>query len=139
LTWPEVIGWRLARHHLLDSGPAASLVEVTSAVGGVHPQVAASSELMLGLRVPGTTRMDVRTAVWGTRTLVKTVGLRGTLHVLPAGELLLWMAANRLRFPAEERRLASAWIDLDELQAVVRAPSAATSPRSTSMVRGGGS
>ena len=125
LTWPQAIGWRLARHHL-PSGSSlgrsvATLVSVASDICGAHAQVGASAELMLGLRVPGITRRDVRVAAWETRTLVKTVGLRGTLHLLPAGEVPLWMAANRLRFPAEERRLAGAGIDLDELQGVVRA------------------
>ena len=59
--------------------------------------------------------------MWEARTLVKTVGLRGTLHLLPSGEVPLWMAANRLRFPAEERRLARAGIDIDELQRVIAA------------------
>lgn len=76
---------------------------------------------MIGLRVQGITRQDVRTAVWRDRTLVKTIGLRGTLHLLPAPEVPLWMAANRLRFPAEERRLSRAGIKPTELEAVVRA------------------
>ncbi|HKW69944.1 MAG TPA: winged helix DNA-binding domain-containing protein [Candidatus Dormibacteraeota bacterium] len=120
LTWPQAIGWRLARHHLLDGTPA-TLVEVASDICGAHAQVGASAELMLGLRVLGMTQLDVREALWEKRTLVKTVGLRGTLHLLPAGEVPLWMAANRLRFPAEERRLARSGIDIDELQAVTRA------------------
>jgi hypothetical protein len=59
---------------------------------------------------------------------VKTVGLRGTLHVFPAGEVPLWMAANRLRFAAEEKRLAQSGIDIDELQAVIDAISKIVGP-----------
>ena len=121
LTWQEAIGRRLARHHLLDGGSGASLVEVASDICGAHAQVAASAELMLGLRVPRITRRDVRAATWEARTLVKTVGLRGTLHLLPAREVPLWMAANRLRFSAEERRLARAGIGRDELERVTNA------------------
>lgn len=76
---------------------------------------------MLGLRVRGITRQHVRMALWQRRTLVKTVGLRGTLHLLAAGEVPLWMAANRLRFPAEERRMARIGLNFKELQAVVEA------------------
>src|SRR4029077_14006201 len=78
LTWAQVIGRRLQRHHLLKPAPANQLVQVVSDICGVHAQVAASAELMLGLRVTGITREDVREELWGRRTLVKTVGLRGT-------------------------------------------------------------
>lgn len=52
-------------------------------------------------------------------TLVKTVGLRGTLH--PAAEVPMWMAANRLRRPAEERRFAKLGVDVESPHWVVEA------------------
>src|SRR5438445_9808945 len=113
MSWAQVIGRRLARHHLLQAAPAERLVEVAGDVCGVHARVAASAELMLGLRVAGITRRDIRTALWEKRTLVKTVGVRGTLHLLPAHEVPTWMAANRLRIPAEERRLGGAGLSVD--------------------------
>ena len=122
LTWSEVIGRRLAHHHLLDPAPADQLVQVASDICGAHAQVGASAELMLGLRVREITREDVRDALWRRRTLVKTVGLRGTLHLLPAHEVPMWMAANRLRLPAEERRIAKQLgVEPAELRAVVEA------------------
>ena len=87
----------------------------------MHAQVGASSELMLGVRVRDITRRDVREALWEKRTLVKTVGLRGTLHLFPAAEVPVWMAANRLRFPAEEKRLVKAGIDAEVLNSVIEA------------------
>jgi hypothetical protein len=39
------------------------------------------------------TRADVRAALWERRTLIKTYGLRGTVHLFPADELSLWMSA----------------------------------------------
>jgi hypothetical protein len=83
--------------------------------------MAPSAELMLGLRVAGITRQDVRAALWEKRTLVKTVGLRGTLHLLSADEVPLWMAANRLRFDSEERRRRKGGIDMNRFFAVVEA------------------
>jgi hypothetical protein len=76
---------------------------------------------MLGLRVRDITRREIRAALAERRTLVKTVGPRGTLHLLPATELPEWMAAMRLREPAEERRLAKAGIEMDEFHRVVDA------------------
>jgi DNA glycosylase AlkZ-like len=90
--------------------------------------MAPSAELMLGLRVAGITREDVRTALWHQRTLVKTVGLRGTLHLLPAEDVPLWMAANRLRFEAEERRRRKSGIDMERLFEVVEAISDIVGP-----------
>ena len=128
LTWEQVIGRRLARHHLLQPAPSAALVQVASAICGVHAQMAPSSELMLGLRVAGITRQDVRFALWEARALVKTVGLRGTLHLLPADEVPKWMAANTLRFPAEERRRRQSGIEMDRFFEVVEAISDMVGP-----------
>ena len=110
------------------------MVDVVSDICGVHAQVASSSELMVGLRVRDVTRQDLRNAVWRDRTLVKTVGLRGTLHLFPAGEVPLWMAANRLRFAAEEQRLARAGINAGDLQSAVRAIADAVGPDPISRV-----
>jgi hypothetical protein len=123
-----VIGRRLCRHHLLQPAPSDRLAEVVSEICGAHAQVGASAELMLGLRVAGITRQDVRTALWRTRSLVKTVGLRGTLHLFSAEEVPLWMAVNRLRFDAEERHRARRGIDAGRFHAVVEAISDAVGP-----------
>ncbi|WP_328342961.1 winged helix DNA-binding domain-containing protein [Streptomyces violaceus] len=45
------------------------------------------------MRTAGLTRADVRTALWDDRSLIKTYGPRGTVHLLPARELPLWSAA----------------------------------------------
>lgn len=94
-TWPEVRARRLARNLLTAPVAADRLVEVTREVGGVHAQVQVSAELQLAARVEGITRDDVRQALWERRTLVKAWTLRGTLHLHPADELELWLAARR--------------------------------------------
>lgn len=101
---------------------------VVSDICGAHAQVAASAEIMLGVRLCDVTRQDVRHALWRDRTLVKTVGLRGTLHLFPAGEVPYWMAANRLRFPSEDRRLERLGIKPAELEAVIRVIADAVGP-----------
>jgi hypothetical protein len=82
---------RLARHGL--TAPLASLPEAAAAMAGVHAQVMSAAELSLGLRVAGVTRSDVATALWEERSLVKTFGPRGTVHLLPADDLAWWLAA----------------------------------------------
>lgn len=95
LTWDEVCGRRLARQRLLAPAPRAVLPDVVGAVCGIQAQVGSAAELAIGARVAGVTQRDVRAALWEERRLVKTYGPRGTLHLLPAGELPLWMAAMR--------------------------------------------
>ena len=92
LTWNEVHARRTARHGL--SGPTtADLALAARAMCGAHAQVMSAAELSLGLRVAGTTRADVRTALWRDRALVKTFGPRGTVHLLAADDLPVWTAA----------------------------------------------
>jgi uncharacterized protein YcaQ len=96
-SWAEVCRWRLARHYLSAPAPADGLVDVVRAVGGVQAQILSAAELAIGARVAGGTQQDVRAALWERRTLVKTYGPRTTLHLLPADELPLWMAAMQAR------------------------------------------
>ncbi|WP_409350470.1 DNA glycosylase AlkZ-like family protein [Streptomyces bacillaris] len=95
--WREANARRLARQHLRTPAPDVSPADVVGAVLGAHAQVLSAAELSVGLRGEGLTRTDVRTALWAEdparRTLVKTFGPRGTVHLLPSAELPLWTGA----------------------------------------------
>jgi hypothetical protein len=67
-----------------------SLAAAAATMCGAHAQVLSAAELSIGLRVAGATRSDVRAALCSERSLVKTFGPRGTVHLLPAGDLALW-------------------------------------------------
>ena len=95
LTWDAVLARRLARSHLAKPAPRTRLVEVVREVGGIHAQVLSAAELSLSARVRGLTQAHVSKALWEERSLVKTWTLRGTLHLHPADELGLWLAARR--------------------------------------------
>ncbi len=95
LTWDEVRVRRLDRSRLSMPAPRTRLVEVVREVGGIHAQVASAAELALSARVRGLTQGHVTAALWEERSLVKTWTLRGTLHLHPADELGLWLAARR--------------------------------------------
>jgi hypothetical protein len=86
---------RLVRSFLAERAHSSELGEVLHATGGIHAQVQASAELQLAARVDGITQQDVRDALWRDRTLVKAWTLRGTLHLHPAREVALWLAARR--------------------------------------------
>jgi hypothetical protein len=93
LTWSGVTARRMGRHALAapatDLGPAG----VAGVLCGAHAQVLSAAELSIGRRIAGATRTDVRRALWAERTLVKTFGPRGTIHLLPSADLPIWTGA----------------------------------------------
>ena len=91
MTWAQACARRLAQHSLVK--PSTSMIEVAGHVCGVHAQIMSAAELALGLRVAGITRADVRSALWQERSLVKTFGPRGTVHLFPAHEWATWSSA----------------------------------------------
>ena len=99
-TADQVAAFRLARHHLIG-GPEraalrkASLVDVCADVGGIQAQVMSAAELSLWTRRRSTGRDDVKAALWQTRELVKTTSMRRTLHLLPARDFQMYVAAMR--------------------------------------------
>lgn len=94
ITWDRVSARRLDRQFLATSAEQGTAVaEVAAAMLGAHAQVLSAAELSVGVRTEGVTRADVREALWENRSLVKTHGPRGTVHLLPAAELPLWCAA----------------------------------------------
>jgi uncharacterized protein YcaQ len=70
-------------------------MDVVTSLGGLHAQVMSVGELIAGARVDGLGPEDIRAALWQERTLVKTWAMRGTLHLLPAREYGLYVAAMR--------------------------------------------
>jgi DNA glycosylase AlkZ-like len=120
LTWRQVLARRLDRHGLVAPVPADRLVEQVGAICGAHAQVMSGAEVSIGLRVAGITRSDIRSALWEQRSLVKSFGPRGTVHVLDPADLPAWNAvlgaAHRPPgFPPEVR------LNADRLDAVVEA------------------
>lgn len=91
ISWRQAGARRLVRHGL--AGQLPSVTDAAAAVCGAHAQVMSAAEISLGLRVAGATRTDVAAALWRERSLVKTLGPRGTVHLLPAGDLPTWCAA----------------------------------------------
>jgi len=92
----RVAAFRLKRHHLVRSVlPARSLVDVCRDVGGIQAQVMSAAELSLWTRRRSTRSADVKASLWKKRELVKTTSLRRTLHLLPARDFAMYIAAMR--------------------------------------------
>lgn len=94
LSWNQVLGWRLSRHALSPRASRRSLGKIVSRLGGVQAQVMSAAEMALWARIDGITAADVRRALWRERRLVKTWAMRGTLHLVSAAELPLYVAAR---------------------------------------------
>lgn len=95
MTWDRVRAWRLSRHHLDRRVPKGRLLDVVRDVCGIHAQVPSMAELQVWARVDGVSPDDVRDALWEERSLVRTWCMRGTLHLLTAQDLPLFVAALR--------------------------------------------
>lgn len=94
--WDAILARRLARHGLDRpfAGPAsASVPAAVSAMVGAHAQIMSAAEVSIGMRVDGATRVWVQEALSSGQSLVKTIGPRGTVHLLPASELGMWLGA----------------------------------------------
>jgi hypothetical protein len=95
VTPDQAIGRRLERLQLLR--PSPDPISTASRIGGVHAQVASAATMIVGVRTEPFAPDQLDAALWRERSLVKTWGMRGTLHYFPAGELPSWVAAFRQR------------------------------------------
>src|SRR5215475_14092438 len=93
LTWGGVTARRMARHALTEPATGLSPAGIAGVLCGAHAQVLSAAELSIGRRVAGAARSDVQRALWQERSLVKTFGPRGTIHLLAAADLPVWTGA----------------------------------------------
>jgi len=87
------MAWRLRRHRLDERAADGTALDVVAGICGLHAQLMSSAELSLWARVDGVGPDTVRAMLWKERSLIKTWAMRGTLHLLPAEEFPLWLAA----------------------------------------------
>jgi hypothetical protein len=83
----------MARHALAEPSAVLDPAGAAGLLCGAHAQILTAAEFSIGRRIAGATRADVRRALWEDRTLVKTFGPRGTVHLLPAVDLPMWTGA----------------------------------------------
>src|SRR5215831_1359528 len=90
----QIHAFRLRRHHLLDQS-AKDSVTICRDVCGVQAQITSAAQLQLWARNHAITPRVVNDALWKTRSLVKTSLMRQTLHLVPADEFSLYIAAQK--------------------------------------------
>jgi hypothetical protein len=91
--WEEARALRLERHHLHRRARRGSELRIASRICGLHAQLLSSAALSLWARVEGTSLEEFEHALWRERTFVKMWAMRGTLHVLPARDLPVYLGA----------------------------------------------
>lgn len=94
LQWSQVHTWRLSQHGIYPRLNAQNFMQAVTRTGGIQAQVISAAELALCTRVEGLSPYDVKAALFRDHTLVKTWAMRGTLHLLSARELSLYVAAR---------------------------------------------
>ncbi|MDF5755381.1 winged helix DNA-binding domain-containing protein [Spongiactinospora sp. TRM90649] len=119
-TWPAVLAWRLERQFVSTPGPDP--VSVARRLCGIQAQVASAAELAIAVRLGAAPRGDVGRALWQDRTLIKTWLMRGTLHLIPAGELPAYCGAlGSLRFWEKGSWLRGHGVTAAEVDAIIDA------------------
>ncbi len=102
----NVNGYLAIKQYLLPPKHAPDIVRVTGDIVALHATAATGPYLALWARVPGFARPGLEEALYERRELVRTLCMRGTLHVVPSAELaFLHQAYARRRSLAESKRI----------------------------------
>ena len=120
LSLAQVNSWRLSRHHLAKRAQKGQIEKVVSDLCGVQAQVLSYAALAIWARVEGITMRDVQDALWKHRSLVKTWCMRGTLHLISASELPVYVAARKTTMVVKPDWLTPE-IDVEERKRIVHA------------------
>jgi len=79
---------------------------VVEDVCGIQAQVLSGAAIGIWARVDGVSAADIDDLIWKRRSLVKTWAMRGTLHLLSATDLPIYVAALKTRLKNWEEWLA---------------------------------
>ena len=112
----EIARFRLTRHHLAESKPADA-VTVARDVCGMQAQFMSAAFLQFWTRNHGIAQNAIERALWQERSLVRTSLMRQTLHLVPADQFSVYIAALRSsRVRAVLRIMARFRISRDEAE-----------------------
>ena len=100
-----------ARHFLAATARADDPVAVADRLVGIHATDPASVYLGLRARVAGLTRERLATELYDTRSLVKILGMRRTMFVVPPPLAAVFQAAIAADIGARERKRTLAMLE----------------------------
>ncbi len=93
VTPEQALAFRLRNHHLARRIDAGSLRTAVRDVCGLQAQLGAAAHMALWARVRHLTPAEIEAALWDTRALVKVWCMRGTVHLLAAEDLSIYLGA----------------------------------------------
>jgi uncharacterized protein YcaQ len=105
-TLEQVSAFRMARQGLAGRSPAA-LATLCRDACGIQAQVLGAAYLALSARKHGLSRAEIDSALWQRREMVKTSAMRGTLHLLAAGDFTIYIRALQSSRIRQMRRVMS--------------------------------
>src|SRR5215831_10723716 len=121
LPWSQVTARRLVRQRLdapsQDSRPA----DIVRTLCGAHAQVLSAAFWSIGLRSASLTAQEISNALWTEHSLVKTFGPRGTVHLLAAQDLPLWVGALSALPPSHHGHTQDVRLTPEQTDEVVKA------------------
>lgn len=116
--WSQISAFRLTRHHFVDQDQT-DLTTVCQNVCGVQSQVMALAQMALWARMHDLTQKDVHSALYQSRSLVKTSCMRQTLHLIPAIDFSIYISAlKRSRVEALMRIMSKFGITSQEVDGI---------------------
>lgn len=83
------------KHHLLRKAKKNDIEKVVSDVCGLHAQAALTPYISLWNRIEGFERSMLDEALYKAKTLAKVWCMRGTLHIIPSNDLVIYNKALR--------------------------------------------
>ena len=116
----QVNSWRLSRHHLAKRARKGQIEKIVSDLCGVQAQVLSYAAMAIWARVEGITMKDVQDILWKKRSLVKTWCMRGTLHLIAASDLPVYVAARKTTLVVKRDWLTPE-IEVEERERIVHA------------------
>ncbi|MDX1533992.1 MAG: winged helix DNA-binding domain-containing protein [Thermoplasmata archaeon] len=123
ITAAQSAAFRLRHHHLLKRAGRGHVPAVARDVGGIQAQVESAAKASLRARIEGLSREDVDRALWEDRSLAKLWLMRGTVHLVSADDLWIYVGGLQKEGLFRERQWMRRYWDLaeEDLNAMPRA------------------
>lgn len=125
MPWEQMTARRLVRQMLDAPANAARPAEIVSALCGAHAQILSAGFWSIGQRSASLTATEVGDALWVEHSLVKTLGPRSTVHLLPAHDLPLWAGALSAIPPSHRGHTEEVRLSPEQTDEVINAIAAA--------------
>lgn len=103
VSWGQVNGFRLLRHHLSKRANPRSLVSVVGDMGGAQAQLLPAAQMSVWARTRDLELGDVEAAIWQKKALSRAWCMRRAVHLVPSADLAVFVRGCARRAEKEVR------------------------------------